>query len=147
MLLSRPATTRQYDVALLIIRVVSGLTMAAHGWQKVFLMGVGNLTTGFATMGIPLAPVTAPFVSYLELIGGLMLAVGLLTRPLAFLLAVDMFGAAALVHLAGGFFLPSGAEFVLLLMSLYIALAITGGGPVSVDALLAGNKDGSRNSR
>ena len=135
------ASLRQLDISMLIVRVIAGLTMVAHGYQKVFVYGVVGMTDTFTKMAVPVPTLTGPFISYLELIGGVMLVVGLLTRPIALLLAIDMFAAAALVHLKGGYYMPSGAEFVLLLMSLYIAIAIAGGGSMSVDASFAKSKN------
>jgi putative oxidoreductase len=137
MQLFRPATVRELDVSLCVVRVVSGLTVAAHGYQKVMVMGVSGVTGMLTKMGVPMPSLAGPFIAYLELIGGLLLVAGLFTRPIALLLALDMLGAASLVHLRNGFFLPGGAEFVLLLMSAFVASAIAGGGVLSVDAALA----------
>lgn len=58
--------------------------------------------------------VTGPLIGCLEFFGGLALIVGLMTRLIALGLAVDMLGAVLLVHLAKGFLLPGGYEFVLM---------------------------------
>ena len=76
-------------------------------------------------------------VALLEFFGGIALVVGLLTRPAALGLAVNMMGAMVLVHAPNGFFLPNGIEFTLLLGSASLALAIMGAGELSVDAWLA----------
>jgi putative oxidoreductase len=60
-----PTTTRQSDVALTILRVVTGVTFLAHGAQKVFVMGVGNVSNGFAQMGVPLPGVMGPLIAFL----------------------------------------------------------------------------------
>lgn len=136
MFLFNSTTTRQLNLALLVLRIAAGLTMAAHGYQKVFQYGFAGVTASFAGMNIPMASVAAPLVSVLELAGGILVAVGLLTRPLAFLIAVDMFVASVFIHLPAGFFAPKGAELTLLLMSSFLALAFTGAGRYSVDASL-----------
>jgi putative oxidoreductase len=87
-------------------------------------------------MGIPFPGITAPMISYLEIIGGLVLIVGFLTRVAAILLAADMVGAVVLVHLPAGFFLPTGYEFALTLMVILIAVVLMGPGAFSVDHAL-----------
>ncbi len=57
MIRTLPASVR--DVALLLARLVLGVVLVAHGWQKVVTNGVGATAEGFAGMGIPLAPVAA----------------------------------------------------------------------------------------
>ena len=66
MLFSKTATSRQIDYALLALRISTGLSIAAHGYQKVFTFGIAGLTSGFVGMGIPMAGVAAPFIAYLE---------------------------------------------------------------------------------
>lgn len=66
-----------------------------------------------------------------------MLVIGLLTRPAAVALAIDMLTATLLVHLPNGFFMPMGVEFTLMLFGVAAALALAGAGAWSVDAILA----------
>jgi putative oxidoreductase len=126
---------REWGIA--VLRLVVGLTFLLHGWQKLFQFGLAGTTGYFAQVGAPLPAVTAPAVSILELVGGAALLVGLLTRLFAALLALDMLGAFALVHLPAGFFLPNGFEFVLLLLAGCIALILNGPGAFAVDNLIA----------
>ncbi len=65
------------------------------------------------------------------------LVTGLLTRLAGFGLAIVMAGAICIAHLAGGFFLPAGFEFVFALLGSAVTLALTGAGPWSIDAYLA----------
>jgi putative oxidoreductase len=137
MRLFRPASAHQTDLALTILRVVTGIIFLAHGSQKLFVFGLGGVAGAFGQMGIPLAGFVGPAVAFLEFFGGLALIAGLLTRLASFGLVVNMLGALAFVHLKGGFFLPNGYEFVLVLLGALTALLITGGGPYTLDALIA----------
>ncbi|MEO7360060.1 MAG: DoxX family protein [Gemmatimonadaceae bacterium] len=136
MVLFKPGTAGQVNLALLVLRVIAGLYIATHGYQKVFQYGFAGVTQSFEGMGIPLAAVAAPLVSVLELVGGILVAAGVLTRPIALLLAVDMFVAATFVHLSAGFTAPKGPEMTYLYMASFLALALAGAGAYSVDALL-----------
>jgi putative oxidoreductase len=146
MFLTAPATANQINISLLILRLITGLTLAAHGWQKVFSYGMSTIAGNFSQMGIPLASVTGPFISLLELIGGITMAAGLLTRPVAALLAIDMLVASLLVHRPNGFFAPTGMELTLLLASACAALAIAGAGAFSADAAIARQDHSQLNS-
>lgn len=128
------------DTALLLLRVAPGAVLFAHGAQKLFVYGLEGVTGSFAQMGMPLPGVLAPVVAFVELLGGAALVLGLLTRWAAVALAIDMLVAMVVVHLPNGFFLPSGIEFTLVLAAATLALAITGAGSYSLDALLPGRR-------
>lgn len=142
--LAAPASRRQVDAGLAILRTVTGLVFAVHGAQKLFVFGFDGVAGAFAGMGVPLAGLVGPAVALLEFFGGLALIVGLLTRPAALLLAANMLGALLLVHLPAGFFLPNGYEFVLALLGAAAALAVTGAGRWSLDARLLGRATAGR---
>jgi len=91
------ASPQLMRAALAIIRVVVGIVFVYHGWQKVFQMGHANVTGFFTQAHIPLAPLSAFIVMYLELLGGAALIVGLLARILGALFAFEMLVAIALV--------------------------------------------------
>jgi len=128
------------DVALLILRVVFGLTFAAHGWQKLFIFGLGGVAHSFAQMGVPLPQVAGPAIACVELIGGAALILGAFTRVFGIALACDMVGAIAMVRAKGGFFAPNGIELELALFCTAVALAIAGAGQYSIDATLTGRR-------
>ena len=115
-------------------------TFAAHGYQKLFVFGVSGVQGMFAKMGVPMPMVSAPLVAGLEFFGGLASIFGLLTRLVALGLAIDMLGAILMVHLASGFFLPAGYEFVLMLMTASLALAFAGPGSPSMGEMIARRK-------
>lgn len=128
---------RLQSVGFAVFRVITGVIFIAHGYQKLFVYGLDGVQDGFTKMGAPFPMLTAPLVAGLEFFGGIALVVGLLTRVVALGLAVNMIAALFLVHLAAGFFMPSGYEFVLLLTAVCIAFVLGGGGRLSLDNVLA----------
>jgi putative oxidoreductase len=144
-LLTASPTQTQFGIALL--RIITGIVFFAHGAQKVFVYGFGGLGEAFGKMGVPMPTVMGPFIGLLECLGGLALIIGLLTRLAALGLAFDMLGAIVLVHAAGGFFLPAGMEFVLMLCASAFTLVLAGPGALSVDGVLAARRTASGGNR
>ena len=136
------ASPRQLNIGLTILRVITGVIFVAHGGQKLFVYGIDGVTGAFGQMGVPFAEVMGPFTGVLELVGGIALILGLLTRVFSVGLAATMIGAMTLVHLAGGFFMPTGIEFTLALLGSTLLLALAGAGTYSLDALI-GRRRGS----
>jgi putative oxidoreductase len=120
-----------------------GVVFLAHGYQKVFMWGFAGVTGAFAKMGIPMPGVMGPLVALVELLGGLALFTGLLTRWAAFALAVNMTVAVLGVHLKNGFFLPAGFEYALTLLVANVALVLAGPGVCALDNLI-GKRPGER---
>ena len=138
--LTATPTARQTDLGLLLLRLAVGAVFIAHGAQKVFVYGFAGVSGSFGQMGIPMPGITGPLVAIVELAGGVALVIGLLTRLAAIALAIDMLGAILFVHLAGGFFLPAGVEFALVLLVACLALAIMGPGAMSIDHGISGRR-------
>src|SRR5436305_2823030 len=120
------APTNRMGLGLTILRIVVGIVFIAHGAQKLFVFGIHGVVGGFTQMGVPLPAISAPLIAILEFVGGIGLVLGLLTRIFAVLLALDMLGAIALVHLRNGFFLPTGFEFAFTLLGACVVLAVAG---------------------
>ena len=140
---ARFATQRQMEIGLGILRIITGVVFAAHGYQKFFTMHIEGVTGFFTGLGVPLPGIAAIMVSTLELVGGIAFAAGFFTRSLGVLLALDMAGAIFFFH--RGFFVPKGVEFVLMNLASSLALAIGGPGAFSVDGIIGGRGSASRN--
>jgi putative oxidoreductase len=128
--------TTSTSIGLTALRIVLGVVFIAHGAQK-FAQGIPNVVQGFSGMGVPLAEVAAPLVAGLELVGGILLVLGVATRVVGVLLAVDMVVAGFLAHGTAGFYSQDGGfEYVLVLAVASLAVALTGPGRFSLDALV-----------
>lgn len=128
------------SIALLILRLVVGLTLAVHGTQKLFGWfagpGLARLMQGFERQGFKPAWLWVSFVILGEVGGGLSVALGFLT-PLG---AAGIFGAMFMAtfksHWKKGFIVSKGGyEYTLVLMAVSIALGLIGPGSYSLDAL------------
>jgi putative oxidoreductase len=123
---------------LLLIRLVFGPTLAAHGAQKLFgwFGGGGPRGTagGFEKMGFRMPLAMAVLAGASELGGGLLFAAGLLTPLAAVALTVVMLIAIATVHWPKGFWAASGGyEYNLSIIAVAIGIAATGPGRISLD--------------
>ena len=124
------------------LRVIAGIIFAAHGAQKLFAWfgGYGLEGTGQWMDSIGLSPgfIMALMAGSAEFFGGLLLILGLLTRPAAAVLAITMVVAIFTVHFSNGLFMSNnGYEFALALFAITIALVIQGGGKFSVDKVIS----------
>ena len=124
----------RFDLALLVLRLVLGTVMVAHGSQKLFGWFGGPGVQGFlgwtASMGIP-API-GWLAIIAEAFGGLGMLLGLLPRVAALGFAVNMLVAMFMVHLKNGFFMPGGIEFTLTLFAACVVILLVGPGRFAV---------------
>ncbi len=133
--------THAVDIGLLALRVIVGVGVSLHGMQKLFGWfnggGFAGTSRWFASLGFGDGRVATAMAGSTEIAGGLGLAVGLLT-PLASLGLIGVMTTAALVNARDhGFWSANkGWELNLYLIAVAAALAVTGPGAFSLDALL-----------
>ena len=120
-------------VGLLVLRVVLGLVMAVHGWQKIH-GGMHHHVETVMHLGMP------GWMAYLsiaaEFLGGILLIVGFATRLAALTVLVDMLVAMFKVHIHNGLTGPGGYQTVLILAAMSFALIFFGAGALSVDWMI-----------
>jgi len=128
------------DGALLFVRLVVGLALAAHGAQKLFgwFGGYGIAGTGgfFEGLGFRPGRLFALGAGLGEFGGGLLTALGLLGALGPALIVMVMIVAAVSVHLSKGFFAPNGFELNLSYIASSVLIAFAGNGLYSVDGAL-----------
>jgi putative oxidoreductase len=126
------------DFALLLLRVVLGLTMAAHGYNKFFGGGRIKGTAGwFESIGMKPGTFHARVAATTEMASGLGLAAGLFTPVTAAGFVALMLVAAWTVHRHNGFFIvKEGWEYNLVLAAAAVAIAGVGAGRYSLDYAL-----------
>jgi putative oxidoreductase len=109
------------------IRILAGITFIAHGLPK--FENVAGTQGFFGSIGLP--PGLALPIGLLEVIGGIFLLVGVVTRIAAALLIIEMIGATLIVKISKGF--VEGYELELLLIAIGISLLLTGPGRISIE--------------
>ena len=124
------------------LRLIAGIIFTAHGSQKLFAWfgGYGLDGTGQWMESIGLAPgfYMAMLAGGAEFFGGLLLILGLLTRPTSIVLAITMVIAIFSVHISNGLFMSSnGYEFALSLLAITLALIMQGAGEFSLDNVIS----------
>lgn len=108
-----------------LLRVVAGFTYSLHGFQKLFGYFGGGHARTFSEMWI---------AGVLECFGGLLILVGVFTRPVAFLLCGEMAVAYFKQHLPKGFWpINNGGELAVLYCFIFLYLMSAGAGPWSLD--------------
>jgi putative oxidoreductase len=129
------------DAALLVARLLLGVVLVAHGWQKVVTNGLGATAEGFGKMGGPLAPVSAAYAGIVELVGGVLILVGAATAVVGVLVVLEMLGAALIVHVGNGVMVTDGGwELVGVIAAAALVLAAVGAGRYSGDNALAARR-------
>jgi putative oxidoreductase len=113
-----------------LLRVVTGLLFAQHGGQKLFgWLGGQQVESVMSMMGI---------AGVLELVGGILIMIGLLTRPVAFILSGEMAVAYFMAHLPRGFWpVTNQGEPAVLFCFIFLYFAAHGAGRWSVDEAMA----------
>jgi putative oxidoreductase len=129
------------ELALLVLRLVVGLTFAAHAAPKLFMVwgggGIQGTADAFDQIGLRPSKLQAWLAALSELGGGLLIALGLVTPVGAAALIAVMTAAVLTVHLRNGFFATNnGYEYNLVLAVTAFALAGTGPGDWSLDNAL-----------
>lgn len=130
-----PAKEEQRALAILFLRLFIGAVMLTHGFYK--LANFATLSTNFPNpIGIGIMPSLA-VSTFAEVVGSLLLLLGVLTRPAALMLVVNM--------IVAGFFAKLGAPFAdnelaMMYLAIYIVLVVFGGGKYSLDWILFTSK-------
>lgn len=125
------------DLALLILRVSFGLSMAFHGYNKIFsTSGLSGTSAWFASIGMKWPQRQAQLAAITEIVAGLLMAAGLLLWPSSVAFIALMTVATVTVHWRVGYFifLPNGGwEYCAAIMSVATVLGMLGGGSYSLD--------------
>ena len=139
--------SKQSDLGLAVFRAVVGLMLAfGHGWGKLPPDGLKKFAGVLASLNVPAPTASAWAALFAELAGGVMLAVGLLTRPAAFLIAVTMLVAMFTAHADHPIVSRGGPskELALLYCMAAVLFLFTGSGRYGVDPMLRQRGRGSR---
>ncbi|GAB89288.1 DoxX family protein [Gordonia rhizosphera] len=126
------------NVSFLLARVILGFIFVMHGWQKLSTNGIGNTGKFFDSVGIPLPDLAAQYATWVELIGGILLIVGLFLPIVSVLLILDMLGAIAYVHWDAGLWSGDGGyELPLALIAGLLAVGFAQAGSTAADHYLS----------
>ena len=120
-----------------VVRIIAGLLFLEHGTSKLL---------GFPTpaMAQPALVSLLGLQGVIEIVGGLLVLVGLWTRPVAFILAGDMAVAYFMIHFPKSFFpMLNGGDAAILFCFVFLYLACRGAGPWSLDAKMHGSGTGA----
>lgn len=127
------AQTRFQDIALLLLRLMFGLSMAyAHGWPKLQKLLAGGEIKFLDFLGLG-PEISLGLAIFGELICGLLIAIGLFTRLAVVPMIITMFVAVFLVHWGDAY--PDMEKGLMFLIA-YICILLAGPGAYSVDAQL-----------
>ena len=120
------------DWGIAVVRLMTGLLFAIHGYQK-FAGGIGGVATFFTKAAIPFPGLMAPFIAILELVGGILLLLGVATRAVAGLFAVEMLVTTLWVKIPSAGWNASDLDRMLLVACVLFVLA--GPGAAALDRL------------
>ena len=128
-------------IGLLLLRLIVGIAMAAHGTQKLFgwFGGPGLSATGqfFTGLGFPPGRRHAFMAGLSETVSGALVAVGFATPIAAAMVVSVMLVAVVSAHLRKGFFVQNGGyEYAFVLAVATLTLAFTGPGSLSIDTIV-----------
>ncbi|HEY4549390.1 MAG TPA: DoxX family protein [Bacillus sp. (in: firmicutes)] len=132
---------KNFEIGALVLRVVLGITFFIHGLAK-FQGGIENTVGWFASIGLP--GVLAYAVASIELVGGILLIIGLGSRVVSAILAVLMIGATLKVKLAIGFLgngQMAGYELDLALLAMTVFIFMNGSKMFSIDQVVFKQKE------
>jgi putative oxidoreductase len=118
------------DLALLILRVALAAVMLTHGLPKA--TGFSGTAGFFASAGIPAATLAAAFATVVEVLGGILMLLGVRVDIVGLLFALDMLGAITFVHFKNGWSGQGGFEFTFVLLCGALAVALAGAGRYAV---------------
>jgi putative oxidoreductase len=133
-----PALGRYYgltsDLAYVLVRLTVGLMLLPHGWTKITVSGVTNVSSYFARLHLEPALLFTLLAMFNETIGAILIAIGLFTRPIAALLIIEFIILLVVVHVPRGYGMAlNGIEFPLMWLLMLVVILLRGGGPYSVD--------------
>jgi putative oxidoreductase len=136
----KPITDALAEPAYALTRFVAGAFLVPHGMWKLFGITGGTkeqMIDFFSRIGLEPAALLVHLVGTVEFLGGILIALGLFTRPAAALATVTTATAALYFHLPLGFYVePGGVEFSGLWAIVLLMIAVLGGGRISVDRWL-----------
>ncbi|WP_115685031.1 DoxX family protein [Corynebacterium senegalense] len=132
--MNRPAVR---DFALLVLRIVTGAVFVARGYRAWFDTGMAQTSRDLAAAGVPQPGLSAYLAGSVELIGGSLLIIGLLTTLVASVLALLVIAAGYFIHLSQGFFVETGGvEYPAVLAAALFIVVVFGSGRASLDKAL-----------
>ncbi|WP_455282621.1 DoxX family protein [Cupriavidus necator] len=139
--------TRLEPLAYALLRAVFGIVMMTHGLPKLLGTSHGSMANPMAgatslianVLHLPMAPQIALAVALLETVGGAMQVTGVLTRPVAALMAVQM-AVICYLHRQHFAWIDRGMEYPLVLLAVVLLLVARGAGAWSVDGLRAARR-------
>lgn len=121
------------SIGLLLIRLLVGGIFLAHGIHDVFNSDLAPFIQSFVRWKVPMPLLTAPLVATLQIVGGLLLFLGVGTRFFAVIFGLMMGIAISYAHLGKDFFADDGMELPLILMVCSFALALSGPGILALE--------------